>query len=141
KDLAERKALYQQVLAKDPDDQAAQEKVLAALAGLGDADGIRSVVEQWMKGREKDPQALVALAMRFQRAGLTSDAPHALEGGYSAENEVAKKQQILMAIGDVYAANKNDENARRLFSDLAAEGLNAEIRELALGRLAGLLHN
>jgi len=139
KDLAERKALYEQVLAKDPEDKSAREKLLAAAIALGDLESARRIVGESIKGKEKDAQALLTLAQLLERVGLAEDAAATLERAHAAETDAGKKQQILMALGDLYTQGRQEENARRLFSDLAARGVTPEIREQAVARLAALL--
>ncbi len=139
RELAERRALYLQVLAKDPEDQATREKLLGVLGAIGEGEVARQWVGEALKGREAAPEALVAAALALKKAGLGSDAAGYLEKAYAAENDISKKQQILFSLGDLYVGARQEETARRLYTSLAADGANPEIRERAVARLASLL--
>jgi tetratricopeptide (TPR) repeat protein len=139
-DLAERRALYEQVLAKDPNDQATRDKLLVVLVALGEADAAREVLQAKLKGRETVPEALVAVALALKSAGLDREAAGYLEKAHAAESDVAKKQLILFSLGDLYAGARQDADAQRLYTSLAADGASTEIRERAVARLATLLH-
>jgi len=139
RELAERRALYEQVLSKEPDDQPTREKHLATLVALGEADEARRWVSRALQGRESSAEGLVAAALALRKAGLDRDAASALEKAHAAERDPARKQQILFALGDLYSAARQDEAARRLYANLAAEGASPEIRERAVARLAALL--
>jgi hypothetical protein len=139
KELAERRALYEKVLKGDPNDKSAQEKWLSARLQLGEIDGVRETVRKAVAGREKDPDALLALAMMVARIGLGQDASGLLERAYAIEPSAEKKQQILMVLGQLYAEGRQDNFARDVFVDLAAQGLSREIRDEAVARLGALL--
>jgi hypothetical protein len=139
RDLAERRALYEHVLAKDPEDQATRDKLLAVLVGLGENEAARQWVDGMLRGREAAPEALVAVALSLKRAGLDRDATGYLEKAYAAESDVAKKQLVLFSLGELYAEARQEGDARRLYAGLAAEGVSPEIRERAVARLASLL--
>ena len=140
RDLAERRALYEQVLAKDPNDQATRDKLLVVLVALGETEAARKYLEATLRGRETAPEALVAVALALKGAGLDRDAAGYLEKAYAAESDVAKKQLILFSLGDLYAGARQDADAQRLYTSLAADGASSEIRERAVARLAALLH-
>lgn len=139
RDLADRRALYEQLLAKDPADNGAREKLLATWVALGDDDAVRAWVGQVLKGRENSPEVLFAVGLALRGAGLENDAVGFLERAHSVEPDVAKKQQILFALGDLYASSRHERDARRLYTTLASEGASAEIRERAAARLVSLL--
>lgn len=138
-DLAERKALYQQLLSREADDPATREKLLGTLVALGEMDEVRSWIAAALRGREGSPEALVAVALALRKAGLERDAAGYLEKARAAEPDQGRKQQILFALGDLYAAARQEEAARRLYSSLATDGASPEIRERAVARLAALL--
>ena len=139
-DLAERRVLYEQVLAKDPEDGATREKLLAALVALGDVEAARQWVGAALKGREGSPAALVEVALAMRKAGLDRDAASSLERAYALEPSVAQKEQILFALGDLYAASRQEIDARRLYTNLATGSANQETRDRALARLSILLY-
>jgi predicted Zn-dependent protease len=139
RDLAERRSLYTQVLSKDPDDQATQDKLLAVLVALGDEEATHKWVDAMLRGRETEPEALVRVAQALHKAGVERDSVRYLEKAYAAEGDAVKKQQILFTLGDLYAGARQEQEARRLYTGLATEGANLEIRERAMARLASLL--
>lgn len=138
RELAERSGLYQQVLAKEPHDDATRSKLVATLAALGDAEGAERVVVAAIGGGAPSSEQLLVAALTLGRAGLTLEAARYLEKAYAAEKAPAKQQQILFAVGDLYASARRRESARRLFTSLATDGVSPEIRERALARLASL---
>jgi hypothetical protein len=140
RDLAEREALYQGVLEKDPADEATREKLLAAAAALGDAATARRVALGWIRGKEQDPPSLVALATRLAHAGLTDDAAAVLARAGDAEKDPERNQQIQLGLGDLYAQARHDDDAQRVYSALATRGASQAIRDRAVTRLASLLH-
>ena len=138
-DLAERRILYEQVLAKDPDDGSTREKLLAVLVALGDEGATRRWIADSLRGRKAGAEELVRLAVALSRAGLDRDAARYLEHAYASTDDGQKKQQILFSLGDLYAESRREEEARRLYANLATEGVNPEIRERAVARLASML--
>jgi len=140
RDLAERRALYEQVLTKDPNDRATRDKLLMVLVALGEGEAARKYLQATLKGHETAPEALVAVALALKVAGLDRDAAGYLEKAYATESDVAKKQLILFSLGDLYAGARQDADAQRLYTSLAADGASSEIRERAVARLATLLH-
>jgi tetratricopeptide (TPR) repeat protein len=140
RELAERRTLYEQVIAKEPDDAATREKLLSVLVALGDSEAARNNLRDMLKGHETAPEALVAAALALRRAGLDRDAAGLLERAYAAESDVAKRQLILFSLADLYAGAQKDADARRLYANLAADGTSSEIRDRAVARLATLLH-
>jgi tetratricopeptide (TPR) repeat protein len=139
RELAERRALYEQVLAKDPEDQPTREKLLAVFVALGENEAVRQFIGQMLKGRETVPEALIGVALALKRAGLDRDAAGFLERAYAAETDAAKKQQIMFSLGDLYAEARREEDARRLYTTLATDGANSAVRERAVSRLASML--
>ncbi|HEY3355464.1 MAG TPA: hypothetical protein VGQ83_19595 [Polyangia bacterium] len=139
RELAERQALYAQVLQKDGGDRGAFEKYLGASAALRDDEAVRKAIGPLLKGHEQEPAVLLDVARMLAGAGLLEDAAGLTQRAYAAEKDAAKKQQILLAMGELFAGAQQDERARRLYSDLAAGGLNAEIRARAMARLAALM--
>jgi tetratricopeptide (TPR) repeat protein len=140
RDLAERRALYEKVLAKDPADQSTRDKLLVVLLGLGEGEAARKALQTTLKGRETSPEALVGVALLLKSAGLERDAAGYLEKAYAAERDAAKKQLILFSLGDLYAGARQETEAQRVYTSLAADGASSEIRERAVARLATLLH-
>jgi hypothetical protein len=62
-----------------------------------------------------------------------------LERAHQSEPDAARKQQILFALGDVYAQVRRVDLARLVFADLATQGVNAELRTQATARFAAML--
>jgi len=139
-ELSERRTLYEQVLAKDPEDGAMREKLLSVLVALGDVEAARQWVGAALKGREGSPAALVEVALAMRKAGLDRDAASALEKAFGLETNVAQREQIIFALGDLYAASRQETDARRLYTNLATDSANQANRERALARLSALLH-
>lgn len=140
RDLAERRALYEQVLRREPTDEATRAKLLATLTALGEGELARRQIAESLRGRERAPGALVAAASASRSAGLDRDAVAYLEKAYAGEVDPARKQQILFALGDVLAGARQEPDARRVLAGLATTGVSTEIREQAVSRLARLLH-
>jgi hypothetical protein len=65
RELDERRALYEQVLAKDHGDRATQEKLLAVLVALNEGETVRQLIGQMLKGREQAPEALIGVALAW----------------------------------------------------------------------------
>jgi len=141
KQLAARKAHDEQVLRDNVDDRATREELLAVLIELGELEAARQAVARWMAARADDPQALVVLAGWLDRSGLVEEAGRALARAFATENSATRKQQILIALGDLYAKARQPRRAERLFTDLAAQGQSPEIRAQAVAHLATLLQN
>jgi tetratricopeptide (TPR) repeat protein len=139
RDLAERRALYEQVLAKDPQDEATRDKLLAVLVALEEREAVRGLVAEALKGREAAPEALLAVARSLRKAGLDGDAAGYLEKAYAGESDPTRKQEILFSLGDLYVGARREEDALRVYSSLAAEGASPGIRERAVAQLAPLL--
>jgi hypothetical protein len=136
--LDEEKARAAEALARDPGDATARAHLVTALAQLGDGDALRRLVAQAIAGHEDDSPALVTLAATLARAGLLADAAHTLERAYAVERAAARRQTILIALGELYATG-DAGRARQLFGDLAAVGVSPAIREEAIAHLASLL--
>ncbi|HEY3359573.1 MAG TPA: hypothetical protein VGQ83_40360, partial [Polyangia bacterium] len=122
KELAERRNLYAGVLQKDPQDARAAEKLLAALVGLRDTEGVQKFLEHASKGAGDQPAALVELGQLLVRAGLPGEAVRVLEKAYAVEIDAAKKQQILLTVADLYADARRSDQARRVYLELAQGG-------------------
>jgi hypothetical protein len=138
-ELLKQRALYEQVLARDPGDRGAVEKLVGVLVALGEQERLKKLVGDMLKGREQQPDALVAVALLLAKAGLVADAGALLERAYGAEKDAAKQQQILLTLGDLQVEGRQPDAARRLFSGLAQRGASPEIRERAMARLAAML--
>ncbi len=139
RELAERRSLYEQVLKKEPEDEATRGKLLGLLVALGEGEATGRWIGDALRGREAKPEALVATALALRRAGLGREAGTLLEKAHAVETDAARKQQILFALGDLYSETRQEEGARRLYASLASDGSSAELRERAVARLAALL--
>jgi tetratricopeptide (TPR) repeat protein len=138
-DLAERRELYERVLEKDPADETTRNKLLSVLWALDENEAARQLLHRLLEGHENEPGKLIALALGLQRSGLDRDAAALLERAYAAESDTARRQQVLFSLADLYAGERRDQDARRIYTALAADGANPAVRERAVSRLASLL--
>lgn len=137
--LSNRKTLYEQVLASEPSDEGTRQKLLTTLVALGQPEDARRWVSDALRGREQSAEALTAAGVALERAGLHRDAAAYLDRAQAAEPDPGRKEQILLALGDLYATARQLEAAHRVFAKLAGEGASPEIRERAAARLVSLL--
>ncbi|HZS39023.1 MAG TPA: hypothetical protein VFF06_19465 [Polyangia bacterium] len=135
--LTERRRLYERLAIEDPDDAQARDKLFAVLVALGDREAARRHVERAL--HDAAPGAALATARTLAHAGLAADAQALLEKTYAAERDPLERQQLLFALGELYAETRRDDDARRVYTSLASGGGSAEIRERAVAQLAPLL--
>lgn len=139
-ELRERRTLYEQVLAKDPGDDATRQKLIGVYVALGDTEVVRKLVSQALSGRERSPEVLLAVGEGLGRAGLHLEAADMLERAYAAESDASKKQHILFSLGALYSEGNHSADAERVYARLAAQGVTPDIQNEAVSRLATLLH-
>src|SRR5581483_4901112 len=109
--------LYERLAIEDPDDAQARDKLFAVLVALGDREAARRHVE------------------RALHDAAPADAQALLEKTYAAERDPLERQQLLFALGELYAETRRDDDARRVYTSLASGGGSAEIRERAVAQL------